>query len=537
MQYFPPSADNATRCCISDTPTCRRGDSDGPLAQHHDMGHVAAMSVIRLVEVSFAFPQQAELITECSIDLRAGWTGVVGPNGEGKSTLLNLLDGSIQPQSGTIDRCNLVVARCHQNVEATTAGEQRPQDWPVETFATSWTKTAMRWMSLLDLQVEDFWRWDALSPGTRRKWQIGAALSGDPGVLLLDEPTNHLDLEGRATLLAALSNFTGIGVVVSHDRDFLDRLTERTIRIRNGSVRAYDGGYTAARALWNAEAADALNRLTTAQQRARELRANLGAQAQKHSTAEHALSTRSRMKSVRDSDARSTAAKGRAQNAESSVARRKSVARAALDRQLAALEDMDRPETQTRSIFVDAARCPRATILQFDGPIAVGNRTLVDRIRLSVARDDRLWIIGPNGCGKTTLLNALLAQSDLPAERIVYVPQRLEPASVRAQFDDLPVEDRQRALYVGAALRLDARPVLDGTDLSPGETRKLAIAVGLTRQPWFVVLDEPTNDLDIEAVERLEQALADFPGAMLLVTHDPRFAENLGCETIEVPIM
>ena len=481
------------------------------------------MSLIRLVDVTFAYPQQSSLIKGCTLELRAGWTGLVGRNGEGKSTLLDLVDGTLQAQRGRIDHAAPSIARCRQRVASCD---------DVADFANAWTKNALRWMSLLGLEAEDFWRWDELSPGTRRRWQIGAALAADPGVLLLDEPTNHLDTVGRELLISALSHFEGVGVVVSHDRELLDRLCDATARIHAGEVRLYDGGYSVAREAWRTEAASALAELELAQDRARALKAQLNARSHRHSTAQHALSTRSRMSSVRDSDARSTAAKARAQGAEAGLSRQKRVARAQLERAQVRLAEMDRPEAGPGEIFVDAERCPRAVALRFDGCVEVAGRVLVDHIRLEVARDQRLWLRGANGCGKTTLIAAALRSCDLPPHRILHMPQHLDPVTVRASFGALDADDRQRAIYVGAALCLDVAAVLDGTPLSPGEVRKLAVAVGLVHQPWLIVLDEPTNDLDIDAVERLEAALGAYPGALLLVTHDSWFSQALGCESV-----
>ena len=161
------------------------------------------MSSLRLADVTFAYPQQASLISNCDLDLRPEWTGIVGRNGEGKSTLLDLIDGTLDPIDGRIERGALTIARCRQSNEDYDA---------VMDFATCWTSAAMRWMSLLQLEPEDVWRWETLSSGERRRWQIGAALADEPGVLLLDEPTNHLDGDARELLLGALRRYDEIGV-------------------------------------------------------------------------------------------------------------------------------------------------------------------------------------------------------------------------------------------------------------------------------------------------------------------------------------
>ncbi len=476
------------------------------------------MSSIRLADVTFAYPQQNCLIDACTLDLPPGWTGIVGRNGAGKSTLLDLIDGTIEPSTGRVDRGGLSLVRCRQST--TTADT-------VADFATSWSSAALRWMSLLELEPEDYWRWDTLSPGTRRRWQIGAALAGDPGALLLDEPTNHLDQHGCRLLLGALRRFRGVGLIVSHDRALLDGLCQRTVRIHRGAVRTFIGGYAEARGQWLAEEAEALAALEATQSDARALQAQLTARSTRHDSAKRSLSTRSRMTSVRDSDARSTAAKGRAERAELTLGREKAVARAQLERVRGALEAMARPEASASPILVDAARAGREIVLRFEGPLEVAGRVLAPMVHLHLRRDERLWLQGANGSGKTSLIGAALAQSDLPDDRVLFIAQELSADSARAAFEALDADGRHGALQIGAALRLDARAVVDGTALSPGELRKLTIAAGLVRQPWLIVLDEPTNDLDLDSVERLEAALSDYPGALLLVTHDAAFAGRL----------
>ena len=480
------------------------------------------MSSIRLADVTFAFPQQHSLIESCTLDLGRGWTGLVGRNGSGKSTLLDLIDGTLAPTRGRVDTGGLRIVRCYQGLEMTR---------PVEELAHAWTSESLKWMSLLELDPGDFWRWEELSPGMRRRWQLAAALHTEPGALLLDEPTNHVDTAGREVLVHALRQFEGVGIVVSHDRELLDAVSARTVRIHRHEARAYPGAYTAARALWEDEENAELAELEATQDRRRSLEAELAQKTSRHASAVHSLSSRSRLGSIRDTDARSMSAKFRAQRAESSIARDKSVARARLDRVERELAQMRRPEPRGGAIFLDDGRCPRDFALRFETtPLMAGERQLLPHARLDLRRDERIWLQGPNGCGKTTLLRAALGACDLPLDRVLHVPQRLSVGRLRARFAALSPSDRQRALHVGAALMLDVIAVLDETALSPGETRKLALALGLVRTPWLVVLDEPTNDLDVDSIERLERALADYEGALLVVTHDAYFARAVAAE-------
>ncbi|HEY8429151.1 MAG TPA: ATP-binding cassette domain-containing protein, partial [Sandaracinaceae bacterium] len=199
------------------------------------------MSRVRFSGVGFAHPGAPPVFSDLDLDLGPGWTAVAGPNGAGKTTLLRLIAGELAPSRGSIARepAELRVAFCRQAPD-----EPTPE---VLSFAWSWQGTAPRLRARFGLDPDALDRWATLSPGERQRWQIAAALDLEPDVLLLDEPTNHLDARARDLLASMLGAFSGIGLVVAHDRAFLDALATRTLWIEGGRAASYSGGYSEAR--------------------------------------------------------------------------------------------------------------------------------------------------------------------------------------------------------------------------------------------------------------------------------------------------
>jgi ATPase subunit of ABC transporter with duplicated ATPase domains len=159
-----------------------------------------------------------------------------------------------------------------------------------------------------------------------------------------------------------------------------------------------------------------------------------------------------------------------------------------------------------------------------------GERRLLGPVRLALARDARVQLAGRNGAGKTTLLRALVAGARCPRERILEVPQDMSPETCQALLHEVRRADageRGRVLTRLDALGVDPGALLATPRPSPGEARKLLLARGLARGAWALVLDEPTNHLDLPAIERLEAALLDYPGAILLVSHDAALASRV----------
>ena len=487
------------------------------------------MSVsLRLDGVSFSFGDRP-LLDRAHLHLSPGWTGLVGPNGAGKSTLLRILDGTLAVSGRTPEPPELRILRVQQGIEAPSER--------VQAFAAAWDRAALRWFSLLELPEDGVARWNTLSPGQRRRFQVAAALWARPQVLLLDEPDNHLDLEARERLVEALAHFDGIGVVVSHDRALLDTLSTQTVRLHRARLEALPLPWSQAAEVWEADAerARSLHEATDAQRRKAQRRAQ---QARQQLEAASRAKSRRRV-NAKDGDARSSARKGRLAKAEAAHAKRYRQQRAALARAEAQSVDLERPSALGAALTLPSDNPRRRTLLELRIPRLMGGpKLLAEDLDLRLERGDKVWLRGPNGSGKSTLLRALLQATALPPERVALLPQELGQAEIQgllARLDALPSQDKGAVLQLLAALGVPPTQVLQTQAPSAGEARKLALALTLGqtlgRQPWIWVLDEPTHHLDLPARLALQSALRRFEGALLLVTHDQALGQAVCTQT------
>jgi len=475
-------------------------------------------------QVSFAYSGGDEILHDISFTCARGWTALVGDNGAGKTTLLSLAAGTLAPVRGHVRRANLVTAAvAGQRVDAPDAA--------ITDLAWSFDGAALRWRSRLGLGDDDIARWDTLSPGERKRWQLAAALVREPDLLIVDEPSNHLDASSLAQVGDALESFGGVGIVVSHDRELLDRLAYQTVRITAGAARAWPGGYTAASEAWRAEAASAQARREVLAGERRKAQRQLAEARRKEEAASRMMSTSARMRNKDDSDARAIGAFNLAEWAAAGAGRQVQRSHTRLVAAQAAEASAVVARERGAPISFRGETAARRWVVQLDMPVLrAGDKILARDLHLALARDERVWLRGDNGAGKTTLIRELLAASTLPPERVFALPQDLSAdagAALAADVRALDAATRGRLGQVIDSLGIDPARATGSAMPSPGETRKLALALGLVREPHLLVLDEPTNHLDLGSIERLESALSAFPGALVLVSHDRRFAESL----------
>jgi ATPase subunit of ABC transporter with duplicated ATPase domains len=483
------------------------------------------MAIAQLIfqSVEFAHPGMTEpLFSDLTVQFPPGWTGVVGPNGAGKTTLLRVATGRLEAQGGTV----------HGQGGALYVA-QRTDEVPEFFEDFIWAPDAAPLKARL--RVGDDWpeRWETLSHGERKRAQIGVALWREPAVLALDEPSNHIDADARRLLVEALRSFSGVGLLVSHDRTLLDELCGQCLLLDPPGAVLRPGGVSAALAEQEKEEGAA----RSANEALRRTEGRLREEAQRRrviAEQKTAAARGSKQKKIpaHDHDGRAqrqlAKVSGKDAYAGKMVAQMRQRA-GKLGEQRAKIEVRKRYET---GIWVEGASfLPRDFLLRMPaGDLPLGGGRRLSFPDLEIGGTSRIGVSGPNGLGKSTLLRHVQAQVRVPEERCVVVPQEISAEASRALLETvkrLPNDELGRVMITIS--RLGSRParLLESALPSPGEVRKLLLALGIVRGPHLIVMDEPTNHMDLPGIQCLEEALAECPCAMLLVSHDEVFLEKI----------
>lgn len=506
------------------------------------------MPLIRLSDAGIAFGTHA-LLEHAQLQLDEGErVGLLGRNGEGKSTLLKIIEGSVHADYGEVWRSpGLKLARLEQDpdvpgeatvYDSVAAGLGEIGQWimryhalslSMHDGAASESQDVLKELGTLQQQLEAHHGWQlqqrvetvlsrlqlpaeqplaALSGGWKRRVALARALVIEPDVLLLDEPTNHLDLESIAWLEEQLLNYQGAMLFVTHDRAFLQKLATRIVDLDRGHLVSWPGTYR-----------DYLARKAVAL----EAEANQNALFDKKLAQEETW-IRQGIK------ARRTRNEGRVR---------------ALKR-LREERAQRRNQQGTAKLALDSGAASGKKVVEAQNiAFAYDGCQVVKDFSVSIQRGDKIGLIGTNGAGKTTLLRLLLG--DLaPDSGKIEIGTRLQPAyfdQLREQLDpettvaDVVAEGNDYVVlgngkrhvmsYLSDFLFPAQRARSPVKSLSGGEKNRLLLAKLFTKPANLLVMDEPTNDLDLETLELLEERLVEYDGTLLLVSHDREFLDNV----------
>lgn len=472
----------------------------------------APRNLVNLESVSKAFGERP-LLDDVSLGVGASQRiGVVGRNGAGKSTLLDVMAEVELVDAGRVSQGSGVhVGFLRQNPgfdpEATimqaVVGTRATHEWAVEPRVREVLSGLLGGFddALLDRRLGD------LSGGERRRVELARLLVADLDLLLLDEPTNHLDVEIVAWLAGYLKGRSGLGlVVVTHDRWFLDEVCESMWEVVGGKVEEYDGGYSA-----------------YVLAKAERLRQGAAAEARRNNLIRKELAWLRRGPPARTS---------------------KPKFRIDAANELISAEPPPRDTVELLS-FADA-RLGKTVFEVHDASLVMGSKLLFEHLNWNVGPGQRLGILGANGAGKTSLIRMVLGEVRPPEGRVVR-GKTVKPAYLSQHLEELDpswrvleaVEQVAQRVDLGKGRELTASQLCerlgfgaDGQwtpvgDLSGGERRRLQLTRLLMGAPNVLVLDEPTNDFDVETLSALEDLLDGFAGTILIVSHDRYFLERV----------
>jgi len=475
------------------------------------------MPLVTLDRISMAYGH-LPLLDQASfrIDARER-VSIIGRNGTGKSTLLQIVGGDVAPQSGEVwHEPGLRIGRLPQ--DALVAEDREVfavvAEGLASTVTDSWQVDQQVRMTLSRLQIPADATMDRLSGGWKRRVVLARALVGEPDLLLLDEPTNHLDIETMRWLEDWLADYAGTVLFVTHDRVFLQALATRIVELDRGRLTSWPGDYA------------------TFLRRKEESLAVEAAQDARFDKrlAEEETWLRQGIK------ARRTRNEGRVR---ALLAMREE--RAARRSQIGSVRFQTEISERSGQMVLEVERVSKL----FDGRAFV-----VRDFSARVMRGDRVGLIGANGSGKTTLLKLLIGELD-PDDGEVRRGANVQIAYYDQQREQL---DPERTVWQTVADGLETVTINGATQhvfgylrdflfpperaqspvraLSGGERNRLLLARLFARPFNVLVMDEPTNDLDIETLELLEERLATWPGTLLLVSHDRAFIDHVVTSTL-----
>ena len=498
------------------------------------------MALLTLLDAQLAFGH-VPLLDHADFALEPGErVGLIGRNGAGKSSLLRILGGLESADDGQLQaQQSLRVAFVAQEPEladdATVFDAVAQSLAPLRALMDSYA-AGQGDLDALQARIEaqDGWTWrrrvdetlqrlrlpaegtiGTLSGGTRKRVALAQALVMRPDVLLLDEPTNHLDLDAIRWLEDLLLDFKGAVVAISHDRAFLDRVATRIVELDRGKLLSYPGNFSRYQQLKQEQLAQ---------------EATINARADK-------LLAQEEVWVRKGVEARRTRAQGRINRLQAlraaRLARRDAVGRVRLD------------------VDAGVAGYQGKLVAELDNvSLAFGDKRVVEQLSTTVLRGDKIGLIGPNGAGKTTLLKLILGDIEPDSGRIqrganlqvAYFDQMraaLDPdatledfISPGSEWIEIGAKRQHVKSYLGDFLFSPARAASPVRSLSGGERNRLLLARLFARPANVLVLDEPTNDLDIDTLELLEELLQGYEGTVFLVSHDRAFLDNVVTSTL-----
>lgn len=485
------------------------------------------MSIDYLIfnDVSFSYDAiTLPLLKNINVHFNRGWTGIIGANGAGKTTLLRLASGELVPGQGQVS-----------GSEDAIYCRQRTDNVPLmlNDLVNSNDSPSCRIKGQLGVKSNWYERWDTLSHGERKRAQIAVAVWLEPAILAVDEPTNHLDYEARNHLYYVLKSFNGIGLIVSHDRELLDTLCHQCLFVEPPTAYLRSGNYT--RGLIEKEKEDEnLKNLY-------KFKKGAYIKLKKETSKRRDIASQShRMRSkggldIKDHDSRFKKNLARITNKDGTGGKLLNQLDGRLKQAKEELGNIKVKKKYELGIWIPGAKSGRDYLFNLKRKkIDFGGGGSLSFPDLLMFPDDRIALTGLNGTGKSTLISYLVDSLRLDEDKLTFIPQEI---SRKSSKDIMQAAKRLSGSKLGKMMavvsRLGSRPerLLESLEPSPGEIRKVMLASGIANEPHLIIMDEPTNHMDLPSIECLEKALDECLCGLLLVSHDTVFLEKLTSKT------
>jgi ATPase subunit of ABC transporter with duplicated ATPase domains len=475
---------------------------------------------LQLSNIFFKYDSLSDFILkDISIQFSAGWTGIVGSNGSGKTTLLKLASGQLTPAEGNVKSSGI-----------TYYCEQRTDDRPIgyREFASSFDKHSYKIQNLLDVDLNWFERWDTLSHGERKRCQIAAALFVNPDILVIDEPTNHIDSECRDILINALRSFEGIGLIVSHDRELMNELCHSIVSVEQNKCKMIHGNYDTFEKEIGRQHKHQVTMKENLSKEIKKLEKEVKIRKSKAAESDKRVSKRN--VSSKDHDTKSKIDAARLTGKDGVDGKRYSRLKARMHKIIKGRDAIGSTATRELGIKLHSAGVSKAVIIhKKEDKIVLGRDRVLSHPDLYIRRTDKIGLTGSNGCGKSTLINDLASR--IPGNiSFTYIPQEIslqQSEHVLGAAKDLNSESKGRIFTIISRLNSDPKRLLESVTPSPGEVRKLMLAQALLTSQELIIMDEPTNHMDLPSIKCVENALKEYDGTLILVSHDKIFLDNI----------
>lgn len=493
--------------------------------------------LLRCIDIEKSFGDLS-ILKGVSLEIRRGEKiGLVGSNGAGKSTLANIIFGEMAADAGTILRYDqgirigyLRQAAAYSFNTLNAILTDRPESF-LETASQIGLNQVARW---------DEERFQALSGGEKTKLALAQVWTSRPDLLILDEPTNHMDIHGVEWLAEEMKKYQGAALIISHDRWFLDQVVTRIYELEWGKAIEYPGNYSFYRQEKQRQFASQLHRYQTEQKEQRQIEAEI-----------------TRLKQWSAKGHREAGKVGKAADMRAGVKEygRKQVKKR--DQQIKSRikmlerkrsEGTERPREESRPQFeFEAAGKRGRRIIEATGlSKSYGQKMLFTNSDFFIQRGEKLGLIGPNGCGKTTLIRIILNQETQDSGELWLSPS-LKPGCLSQDITDIDTgknaleimgvsqkdevtQVRTMLANMGFDAAMLAKPA---AKLSLGERTRLKLAAMIIQQNDLLILDEPTNHLDLHSREMLEETLLDYDGTIIIASHDRYLLERV-CDKLLV---